>query len=70
MTHILDTSAVLAQYLDEPGADRVDALLNDPVVVVEISVITLYEIATAVQHLTGSEEASAEAVLAVRQAVQ
>ena len=27
MTHLLDTSAILAHYLDEPGADRVSALL-------------------------------------------
>lgn len=27
MTHLLDTSAILAHFLDEPGADRVEALL-------------------------------------------
>jgi predicted nucleic acid-binding protein len=27
MTHLLDTSAVLAHYLDEPGAEDVDSLL-------------------------------------------
>jgi len=28
MTHLLDTSAVLSHFLDEPGADEVDALLR------------------------------------------
>ena len=28
MTHLLDTSAVLAHYLDEPGAQEVSALLE------------------------------------------
>lgn len=27
MTHLLDTSAILAHFLDEPGADQVEALL-------------------------------------------
>jgi len=27
MTHLLDTSAILAHYLDEPGADEVESLL-------------------------------------------
>jgi hypothetical protein len=27
MTHLLDTSAILAHYLDEPGADEVERLL-------------------------------------------
>ncbi len=27
MTHLLDTSALLVHYLDEPGAEKVDALL-------------------------------------------
>jgi hypothetical protein len=29
MTHLLDTSAVLAYYFEEDGADRVQALLAD-----------------------------------------
>ncbi len=33
MTHLLDTSALLAHYLAEPGATRVQALFEDTSVV-------------------------------------
>jgi PIN domain nuclease of toxin-antitoxin system len=29
MTHLLDTSALLAHYLAEPGATRIQALFED-----------------------------------------
>jgi hypothetical protein len=35
MTHLLDTSALLAHYLAEPGASRVQALFEDETVLVE-----------------------------------
>lgn len=69
MTHILDTSAVLAQYFDEPGADRVDALLRDPATVVGISVLTLYEMSSAIWHQTRSLAACREAVAGLRLAI-
>ncbi len=43
MTHLLDTSALLAHYLAEPGAARVQALFEDDAVVAGVSVLSLYE---------------------------
>ena len=54
MTHLLDTSAVLALYLDESGADRIDSLLTDASTSVGISVLTPFEVADAIKHHSGS----------------
>lgn len=43
MTHSLDTSALLAHYLAEPGAERVQALFEDEAVVPGVSILSLYE---------------------------
>ena len=43
MTHLLDTSALLAHYLAEPGAERVQALFEDDTVVAGASILALYE---------------------------
>ena len=43
MTHLLDTSALLAHYLAEPGAERVQALFEDEAVVTGASILTLFE---------------------------
>ena len=43
MTHLLDTSALLAHYLAEPGAARVQALFEDNVVVAGACILSLYE---------------------------
>jgi predicted nucleic acid-binding protein len=43
MTHLLDTSALLAHYLAEPGATRVQALFEDDTVVAGTSILTLFE---------------------------
>ena len=43
MTHLLDTSALLAHYLAESGADRVQALFEDDTVVAGASILSLYE---------------------------
>jgi len=43
MTHVLDTSALLAHYLAEPGAERVQALFEDHAVVAGTSILSLYE---------------------------
>ena len=69
MTHLLDSSAVLAFYLDEPGANRVDQLLSSPGVSIAISALTLYEISAAVKHRTGSVQSSKEAVAELRQSI-
>ena len=43
MTHLLDTSALLAHYLAEPGATRVQALFEDPKVEAGTSIVALFE---------------------------
>jgi len=43
MTHLLDTSALLAHYLAEPGAARVQALFEDDTVVAGTSILALFE---------------------------
>lgn len=43
MTHLLDTSALLAHYLAEPGAERVQALFEDETVVTGTSILALFE---------------------------
>ena len=43
MTHLLDTSALLAHYLAEPGAERVQALFEDDAVLAGASILSLYE---------------------------
>ena len=43
MTHLLDTSALLAHYLAEHGAERVQALFEDAAVEAGASILSLYE---------------------------
>jgi predicted nucleic acid-binding protein len=43
MTHLLDTSALLAHYLAEPGAAQVQALFEDNAAVVGTSILALFE---------------------------
>jgi len=43
MTHLLDTSALLAHYLDEPGATQVQSLFEDEALSVGTSILTLFE---------------------------
>jgi predicted nucleic acid-binding protein len=43
MTHLLDTSALLAHYLAEPGAIRVQALFEDGTVMAGTSILALFE---------------------------
>ena len=51
MTHLLDTSALLAHYLAEPGAERVQALFEDNVVVAGASILSLYEFGLRLHQL-------------------
>ncbi len=44
ITHVLDTSAILAHYLNEPGADDVNAILAQGPDVAGISLIALVEL--------------------------
>ena len=43
MTHLLDTSALLAHYLAEAGSTRVQALFEDAEVVTGTSILALFE---------------------------
>jgi predicted nucleic acid-binding protein len=43
-THVLDTSALLAHYFDEPGAERVNELWADPSFRPAVSAITVVEL--------------------------
>jgi predicted nucleic acid-binding protein len=44
ITHVLDTSAILAHYLNEPGADDVNAILSQGPEAAGISLIALVEL--------------------------
>ena len=57
MTHLLDTSALLAHYLAEPGAERVQALFEDDAVVAGASILSLYEFELRL-HQLGVDAAS------------
>ena len=52
MTHLLDTSALLAHYLAEPGAERVQAWFEDDAVVDGASILSLYEFELRLHHLS------------------
>ena len=43
MTHLLDTSALLAHYLAEPGAMPIQALFEDESVLAGTSILVLFE---------------------------
>ena len=53
MTHLLDTSALLAHYLAEPGATRVQALFEDTAVVAGTSILALFEFDLRLHQLWG-----------------
>ncbi len=57
MTHLLDTSALLAHYLAEPGADRVQELFEDEMVVPGASILSLYEFELRL-HQLGADAAT------------
>lgn len=53
MTYLFDTSAALAHYFEEPGADRIDAILRSAEARGALSALSVFEIAQAVVHRTG-----------------
>jgi predicted nucleic acid-binding protein len=53
MTHLLDTSALLAHYLAESGAERVQALFEDEVVLAGAAILSLYEFELRLYQLDG-----------------
>ena len=56
MTHLLDTSALLAHYHAAPGAERVQALFEDYAVVAGASILSLYEFELPVSTRRGCYE--------------
>ena len=56
MTHLLDTSALLAHYLDEPGADQVDALLAKGPGGVALAAPSWVELDTRLRELVSETE--------------
>jgi len=59
MTHLLDSSALLAHYLGEPGAERVQALFEDTAVVLGTSILALFEVEWRLLQLGLEETARA-----------
>ena len=68
MTHLLDTSALLAHYLAEPGAERVQALFEDDAVVAGASILSLYEFELRLHQLGVDEAKFAECLSSGRHA--
>lgn len=56
MTHLLDTSAILAHYLDEPGADEVENLLAQGPGVVALAAPSWFELDTRLRELVPEAE--------------
>jgi len=56
MTPLLDTSALLTHYLAEPGAERVQALLEDDAVVAGASFLSLYEFELLQMHVIAGRD--------------
>lgn len=60
MTHLLDTSALLAHYLAEPGADRVQALFEDESAMPGTSILALFEFELRLRQLGMDAETRAK----------
>jgi predicted nucleic acid-binding protein len=62
ISHILDTSAILAHYFDEPGAELVEKLWADEFAKVAISAVTVAELKGRLhQEVSDDAEAAAAA---------
>ena len=44
MTHLLDTSALIAYAFKEPGGERIQELIADPTVALGLSVLSVFEV--------------------------
>ncbi len=62
ISHVLDTSAVLAHYFDEPGADIVEQLWTDDTCAVGISVVAVAELRTRLLQESRDDVEAAAAV--------
>lgn len=60
MTHLLDTSAILAHFLDEPGAEEVDALLAGGPEVAALAAPSWVELERRLQELIPSATEAAQ----------
>jgi predicted nucleic acid-binding protein len=69
MTHLLDTSAVLAHVRDEPGAGLVQELFEREGVSVFLCSVTLAELARRLRDLGATPEEAWETIDGYRQAV-
>jgi predicted nucleic acid-binding protein len=63
MTHLLDTSAILAHYLDEPGADEVESLLAQGPDKVALAAPSWVELDTRLRELVPEKKARQNAFL-------
>ena len=63
MTHLLDTSAILAHYLDESGADEVESLLAQGPSVVALAAPSWVELDTRLRELLPEVEVRENAFL-------
>ncbi|HMO64048.1 MAG TPA: PIN domain-containing protein [Verrucomicrobiota bacterium] len=63
ITHVLDTSALLAHYLEEPGMDEVGRLLSGHPGEIGLCFVSWLELETRLREVTGN---SAEAERAFR----
>ena len=63
MTHLLDTSAILAHYLDEPGADEVENLLSQGPGVAALAAPSWVELDTRLRELVSEVEVWANVFL-------
>jgi predicted nucleic acid-binding protein len=59
VSHVLDTSALLAHYFDEQGAELIDGLWSDPSARLAVSAITVAELKGRLhQEITEDAEAA------------
>lgn len=63
MTHLLDTSAILAHYLDESGADEVESLLAQGPDKVALAAPSWVELDTKLRELVPEKKARQNAFL-------
>jgi len=62
MTHLLDTSALLAHYRKEPGFQTVHQILIEPVNTLAISVISILELHSRLKELGETESRRREII--------
>jgi predicted nucleic acid-binding protein len=61
ISHVLDTSALLAHFFNEPGAESLDSLWADPANRLAISVVTVAELKGRLRHEIGDGVEAMEA---------